>query len=214
MTKLAAVCLAFVAVLGVAAVQGVWSDRWKFGSEPDASAARLTGIPDRVGEWQGEEDRPLNDREIAIGEVAGYVHRSYTNRRTGSKVLVLLLCGRPGPMSNHTPDVCYAGQGWVFPRAPSREAISVASGAPAEFLVGQMQKAGSHGRILWGWNATGSWHAPAYPRYTFARYPALFKLYVSRELSQPDEALEDDPAVDFLRVFLPEVQKALFPDSQ
>jgi hypothetical protein len=213
MTKVAAVCVAFAAVLGIAAVHGVWSDRWNLGSEPEASAARLAGIPSRLGEWDGSE-RQLNERELVIGEIAGYVHRVYTNRRTGAVVSVLLVCGRPGPISVHTPDVCYAGLGYEFPRPPTRQTLSLTPDAPAEFLVGQMQKVGSAGRILWGWNASGSWVAPPNPRYTFARYPVLFKLYVTRELSRPDEPLEsDDASVEFLRVFLPEVHKALFPSA-
>src|SRR5688572_21527023 len=129
MTKLAAICVAFAAVLGVGAVQGVWSDRWNFGSEPEASASRLEGIPKHVGEWDGT-DGQLNAQELAIGEIVGYVHRRYTNRRTGEAVTVLLSCGRSGPLSVHTPDVCYGGQGYEFPQAPVRQTFNIVPDAP------------------------------------------------------------------------------------
>jgi len=65
----------------------------------------------------------------------------------------------------------------------------------------------------WHWNAVGRWQAPSNPRWTFARAPALYKLSAVRargakESSRPEE----DPALDFMKLFLPELNKALFPD--
>jgi len=45
---------------------------------------------------------------------------------------------------------------------------------------------------------------------TFFREPALYKLNVSRKLVQAEEPVEDDPAVDFLKVYVPQLQKRVF----
>src|SRR5262245_29906799 len=101
--------LAVVAFSG--AVHGVWTNRWAGSDGLAQAAARLEQVPLTLGDWDG---RPLevNPREAALTEAAGYVHRQYVNRRTGSVVSVALLCGRAGPISVHTPEVCYAGAGF------------------------------------------------------------------------------------------------------
>ena len=45
----------------------------------------------------------------------------------------------------------------------------------------------------------------------FARSPALYKLYVIREMPRENEPLEEDPSVEFLRALTPALQKSLFP---
>ena len=48
------------------------------------------------------------------------------------------------------------------------------------------------------------------PRWEYARHRFLYKLYVVRPLAKADESAADDPTPEFMRVFLPEVQKCLF----
>ena len=66
-------------------------------------------------------------------------------------------------------------------------------------------------RIFWTWYADGHWRAANYPRWEFARLPYLYKLYVIRETNNHPEPLDDDPAVKFLQVFLPQLGRALDP---
>ena len=44
----------------------------------------------------------------------GQISRVYTNPTKGLTVSVLLLCGLPGNISTHTPDVCYPGAGYTL----------------------------------------------------------------------------------------------------
>ena len=65
-----------------------------------------------------------------------------------------------------------------------------------------------HLRIFWAWRAPGGgWAAPGNPRLTFARSPALYKLYVIRQMASPDEELETDPALDLISRLLPAWEK-------
>ena len=68
-------------------------------------------------------------------------------------------------------------------------------------------------RIFWGWNGGGEWIAPTGRKYALNWYPALFKLYAIRQISNQDQNLAVDPINDFLRQFLPVVDPILFPSS-
>jgi hypothetical protein len=200
-------------VIGPALLQGLWTGRWSGSRELEAAAARLERVPLTVGDWQGEPAE-LDDREVKQAELAGHVTRRYQNRRTGSVVAVVVMCGRPGPVSVHTPDVCYRGAGYGLSGPPLRFAPDP-GGIPAEFWTVKFRRkkpvGGSRRRIFWAWNADGRWQAPDNPRLTFARFPALYKLYVIRELSGDDEPLEEDPCKDLMQQLLPELDKVLFP---
>src|SRR5438128_10254718 len=87
-------------------VHGVWSDRWTTAQAPQEAAAKLAGVPKTIGDWDGQED-PVDARELRISEASGILKRRYLNRRTGSVVSLMLVCGRPGPVCVHTPDACY-----------------------------------------------------------------------------------------------------------
>ena len=66
-------------------------------------------------------------------------------------------------------------------------------------------------RIFWAWDSSSGWSAPEEPRWKFATVPALCKLYVVRETAGAVVDPESDPNNDFLSVFLPEIDKAVFP---
>jgi hypothetical protein len=166
-----------------------------------------------LGDWDGRV-KELEDRTVALAEAAGYVRRQYVNRRTGSSVALLILCGRPGPLSVHSPEVCYDGTG--YEELGGRTEYTEPGPPAAEFWVYRFRKRDSaipvHLRVLHSWGAAGSWKAVESPRLAFAREHLLYKMYIVRELPNPDEPLKDDPALDFVRVLLPELQKfLLFP---
>ena len=93
--------------------------------------------------------------------------------------------------------------------------VKLPAGEPAaDFWSARFQKAGATPdplRIYWSWSATGAWLAADNPRWTFGSYPFLFKLYVIHPLAKLDEPAVDDPAPEFLSLFLPELRKSLFP---
>ena len=198
-------------------LHGLWTDRWGVSDEPAASVARLARLPLTVGEWDGREIE-TDPREGGAGKVAGHVLRRYENRRTGGAVSVLLVCGRPGPVAVHTPEVCYGGAGYDLAAAPVRYvARPEPSGRPGEFWEATFHRRDAAGpvrlRILWAWNAAGAWEAPDNPRLAFARFPALYKVYVLRETASSGEEPGEEPCKEFLRRLLPELETALFPAS-
>ncbi|HEY1380608.1 MAG TPA: exosortase-associated EpsI family protein [Gemmataceae bacterium] len=213
MSRVLPIVTVFAGVLVAGLVPGLWAGRWTASAAVDDAAARLAAVPATVGDWAGR-DQEVNPREREVAQVAGFLSRRYVHARTGQAVSVVLLCGRPGPVSLHTPEVCYLGAG--FEEIGTRSPVDV-PGSPGDRLwtrrFRKTAAAPAYLRVLYGWSATGPWEAPDEnpPRLTFARKPALYKLYVVRELARPDEPLDGDPALDFVRGLLPELRGVLFP---
>jgi len=214
--NLAYLVFAGVAV-GAAIVHGHWTERWRPAPAVDEAVARLARLPRNVGDWQAT-DIPLTQEELKAAKIAGYVQRRYENVRNRQAVSVILVCGRPGPIAVHTPDICFAGAGYRALTTPGDFALEY--GTPtreASFKTMRMQRENAafptELRIFWAWGAEGRWQAPANPRLSFARQSALYKLYVFRE-KPADDAIrpEDDPCVLLLRQLLPEMDLALFAE--
>jgi hypothetical protein len=207
----AVVAVALVVLCGV--VHGFWTGRWSAAAAGDV-AGRLDGIALDLGDWQGE--RLEQDAGPADG-MSGRLYRRYVNRSTRTAVTVYLVCGRPGPVAVHTPDVCYGASGYDVKGLGKQPVRPAAGGAGAEMeAVEVVKKRHSEQiaqRVYWSWSAAGTWVVPDSPRLAFARYPLLYKLYLIRDLSRPGEPLEDDPCVDLMRQLQPELKKSLFPGT-
>jgi len=210
---------AILLVLAFGYVEGRWTQRWQRSQALERAVSRLAAVPLDFGDWLGEA-RELDARHVARGEIDGYLMRNYTNRISGSTVSVLLVCGRAGPTCLHTPEVCYPGAGFSLEKKAERQDLSAAAPArPAKFWVGKFHKPAAAIpealRIYWAWNARGDWSAPDNPRLHFASAAALHKLYVIQPLQdlEPSRTQQEDPAVEFLKDFLRELQQHLFPKT-
>jgi hypothetical protein len=88
-----------------------------------------------------------------------------------------------------------------------------ASQTPAQFKAAHFVKTKAAGqtqrRVIWAWNAGGTWAVPDNPRLAYAGYPVLYKLHLDRELASANELLEEDPALDLLRGLLAEFEKSV-----
>ena len=206
MLRLVPPLIAAVLIIGTGIVHGFWTDRWVPAVEPQVAADRLAGIPLTIGEWDGKD--PEKPGETVPG-VVGSLQRRYTNRVTGASVMIALVCGRPGPVSIHTPDSCYTASGY---KLGTWSAVSPGEGANFWTADAVRTKATEETRlrIFWAWNGGQGWSSPDDARTTFARYPVLHKLYVLRELSSLSEPIKDDPGLTFMRALLPALDAHLF----
>jgi hypothetical protein len=204
-------------IIGVAVVaasaydSGRTSGRWQKSDDVNIVAERLNQVPIQVGDWRAEE-RPVNAHQLEIAGVVGHVSRMYVNRKTGERVQVLLICGRPQPISVHTPDVCYTSAGYV--QEKDLEKLSIGNDV---FKVGKFVKGPPNPdslRIAWAWSTDGDWKAPDSPRHAFGRgISGLFKLYVLRSVGHDESASGKDSITDFLETMLPELKHCLAPSA-
>jgi hypothetical protein len=219
MTRTLPLIVAAAVLLVSGILHGVWTDRWKAAEEPARFADRLAQVPRVIGDWESGESQELDAKRVEMAQLSGYLLRNYENRRDRSHVSLLIVAGRSGPVATHPPDICYVGSGFALAAPPTRFPLQTAApGQPSEFWAAKFRKgddaAPSQLRILWAWSGGGPWQAPDTPRLVFARYPALYKLYLVRPLTNADEPLDRDPCLDFLRTLLPELQRSLFPDAR
>jgi Protein of unknown function (DUF3485) len=210
--------VAMALILGSGLVAGVRANRWRDQTALTNASARLDQLPLKFGDWEGEPGE-LPARIIEQSEVSGYLLRRYHNRRTNADVSIFLGCGRPGPVSVHSPEVCYVGGGYEIFGEPRRFPVSaISEGADGAFVVTDFRnppsQIGGYLRIFWGLTTAGEWDVPQSPRLAFATAPVLFKLYVYRSLANPAEEVESDPCIALIRELLPELNKSLFPESQ
>jgi uncharacterized protein DUF3485 len=209
--------LALLLIVGTGVVHGMRTDRWKANPAVTEAVARLGALPERIGDWQGE-DVPLAGREPP--GVAAHVCRRFTHARTGDAITLFLVCGRPGPVAIHTPDVCYGASGYTI-SPPTRYAPPASDGGEAaQFWTADMVRTTSADRsrmrIFWAWNCGhDGWQAADKPRVHFASESVLFKMYLLRELTGAgDSSLDRDPAVEFMQALVPTTAPLLFPTNQ
>jgi hypothetical protein len=205
--------LAFLAAAGTLLASGVlYHLLAKNSDQLDLAAKRVELVPMAIGDWQGH-DEAVDRESFEQAGAKGYWMRSYVNSRTGESILVILMCGRAGKMSVHTPEVCYRGAGYELRDQPAGCAIK----SDASFWTAQFTKKAATPtqlRLYWAWNADGVWDASASPRWQFRGAPFLYKLYVSRDISrQPGVAPGADVTAQFMREFLPVLDRTLFPKS-
>jgi hypothetical protein len=213
MMRLVATGTAVTALLFSGVVHGLWTGRWAGAEDLDAALAQLQTVPLTVGDWRGQDVKQTKARGA---EAIVSLSRRYVHRGTGQAVTVLLACGRPGPVSIHTPDVCYAASGFEV-EPPTRREVSAGDGQAADFLTARLSKTKATEqtflRIYWSWHADGGWQVPDNPRLAFSSQRRLYKLYVIREMARANEPLEGDPCAAFLSVLLPELKRGLFNPS-
>jgi len=193
-------------------VHGLWIDRWTQSAALDELTGRLADLPTKIGTWEGQPVE-LDPRQLAISEAAGHLSRRYVQRRTGAEVSIVVLCGRPGPLSVHQPDVCYTGSGYQQAgRKEKWEAPADSAARGTSFWTARFVRPGADPaplRVFWAWSAAGDWTAADKPRITFGRMPALCKLYVVRRMARPDEPLNQDPSRAFLELLVPTLRQTL-----
>jgi hypothetical protein len=213
-----------VVVIGTGLLHGYWTQRWQQSSELKAALARMARLPGDLGPWKVREGQ-LDPAALRQAAVAGSWARIYTRARGLSEtaperevVAVILLCGRSGPMSVHRPEHCYKGAGYEMVGSITPLHLPAAPGeTPAEFWTARFRQQTGTGltelRIYWSWFTGTTWQAPDSPRLTFARFPALYKLYVVHEINNSQDRSEENSATEFLGRLVPKLTRALSPLS-
>jgi hypothetical protein len=129
-----------------------------------------------------------------------------------------MVCGRGGPISVHTPDVCYAGAGYRQVNDEKLTDLELGGDGTHTFRSLRFGLPGGESptqlEILWAWSEDGrEWTAPDNARLTLARLPALYKLYVVREFLPGTRAESSGVCEEFLRQALPEVRRKVPPPA-
>lgn len=218
--------VAVALLMGVSAlVNGYWTDRWgaSYADEQIQDYVQhLKTIPMKFGDWEGADQEETDESKVQLkaAHIAFAVQRTYTNTKTGDVVSVFLAAGPQRHLAIHTPNSCFVAAGYdMANETPVQFPVEIGETgegqvAPtAEFYTVRFRKdetAGSHYiRVFWSWNAGDGWLAPDWPKVTFAWKKALYKLYVMGSVNKTGDELKDDPRVQFIREFVPVIDKHL-----
>jgi hypothetical protein len=214
--------VAVALVVGLTVVSGViygrMTNRWGLPPDTLAAAEKLKGVPDGFGDWrlQGTED--LDKSALEMLDPAGYFMRRYENRKTGDVVSVTVLLGLPGPISVHTPEICFGSQNYTSRGERRKVSIRAATGAEDEFwaldfkLDNLLQ--GGVLRSYYAWSSGDRWVAPKDARFWSAGMPYLYKIQLSAQVPVDIDAKSDDPCQKFLRDFVPVLKNHLVDPTE
>lgn len=210
MNRILITLLAASLILGAGLLHGKIIDRWGDSHEMNDAVARLQNLPASFGEWTSQAYE-LNPRHLQVAEIKGYVTRQYVHKRSGERISILLICGRPGPISVHTPDVCYQGAGYKMGTKVKQMQKDPGTSQVSEFWAARFTKEPQPAplNILWTWSDGGRWIAPDNPRLQFYRSKVLFKMYFSREAKSLNAPVVDEVTQSFMTEFFPVLQKTL-----
>jgi hypothetical protein len=198
-------------------IQGRMGRRWEGPSEFPKLADRLKKLPTDIGPWHMRESQPLSPAAEAVLECAGYVSRQYENRQTGEVVTMAVLLGPAGPISVHTPDVCYSGREYTVRQSPERTGFRRNEAGQDELWRTTLQSTrldAGYLRVYYGWSSGGAWSAPADARFAFAGQPYLYKLQVAGALPSPPDEKALDPGFRFLGKLLPVLDHLIEPAKE
>ena len=211
------ILLSVVLVGALGVTHGVLTDRWAQSGRLEAALAALDRVPTTFGDWVGE-DIPIEAEVMTRGGIQGCVHRRYKNSRTGETVSLLLVCGRGGPISVHTPDVCYAGAGYRQINDEKVTELDLSGDGTHTFRnlrFGMTEGSPAQLEIYWAWSGDGrDWVGPDNARLALARLPALYKLYVVREFLPGTRTESSDTCKAFLQQALPDIRQKLTPIAE
>jgi hypothetical protein len=203
--------LAGAITLTAAILHGRWTNRW---SPPEALSEAgqvLERLPGNFGPWQLVKTEELSPNVRGILECRDYRQAYYQNHETGEQLLLTLLLGSPGPMSVHTPEVCYTSIDSQA-IAPRQRIELPTSGSPDAVWMVQFRELheaqSGITRVYYAWSDGAGWSADEEPRVTFGGRPFLFKVQVCVRLPEGAEADTHDPARAFFPVFLPAFAQA------
>jgi len=211
----AAVMVALILTAGT--IHGRWTNRWARATELQHAIDHIGKLPLAIGDWEGR-DNVLDEKEqklYAASEAAAWVTRRYVHRLTGESLSLLVLCGPPGPTANHSPEACYGAGG--YDSSGSLERKEIAFGTPpakAVFQVGNFRRTDAPSsmglKIYWSFRGGSDWEIPDNPRLAFARYPALYKVYVIRQMAMAEGVQPvDEVTPQFIQALMPEIEKLL-----
>jgi len=194
---------------------------WRFQSlskESKISPFPLEEFPKALGDWHNEDglETKLDPQIARIAGTSDHLIRTYTNRASGERVVVMILYGLAELISSHTPTVCYPAAG--FRNVPPTRDLDIpipGSAAKASFreelFVRYAAGSSIHMRVYHSFRNAGQWAPDMQSRWKSFRYnPGMFKIQVEHRESG-DSRKVDAEIEAFLGEIVAEIDRRLVP---
>ncbi|MEQ8838255.1 MAG: hypothetical protein RID07_15720, partial [Lacipirellulaceae bacterium] len=158
--------------------------------------------------------------------------RTYVDQITGRLVDLWLFVGHSRYIVRHTPDICYPSAGFTPLGTKIKHQIAPKEGEPGMFYTAEYVKEDALSRhkirVFWSWNGNKEgqygWDAPSSgskfssmlgirgARAYYGNNTALYKMYFTTAVTESEDEINDSPAIEFAKLMIPEVNRALFPE--
>ena len=199
-------------------LHGRMTNRWGYHPDSNLAAARLRQrLPERVGHWTLEEETQLEPAVIRLLQCPASISRVYSHDQTGDRVSVAVLLGPPGPISVHTPEICYSSHDYTITSERELLELRDAAGNEHSFWQVNFKSNGFDGtrlRVLYAWTTGDRWTAAERPRFGYGGVNHLYKIQLASNTSAGDSLVDFDPAKDFLSHFLKQVHPRLVDSAE
>jgi len=210
-----------ITILG-GVLQGTLANRWGTPADMEAAAARVDALKESMkqpfGDWRLVKTEKMTDVVVNTLECRNYINFSCRNDQTGHVVNGFIVLGPPGPISVHTPEVCYSSQD--YEKNENRVAAPIEIDGEQNDVLWTLKMRSRKDverkqlRIYYGWATDSYWTNPEEPRVTYGGEDYLYKIQLATELSLDIDISNTDPCKEFLRAFLPRVREHLFADDE
>lgn len=219
------VALIALATVATGVVTGTLGNRWQRPHDLGAiakSLEKITATP-QIGPWHLKETSRLSPEIAKLLHTSGDISCKYVNEQTGDLVDLVVLVGETGPLSTHSPEVCYSSREYQVVSEPDSQKIDSAAG-PAEFLSMTLSSDGLDGsllRVWYAWHNGAQWRAPRNARIDLRAEPFLYKIQIATYLTgvevapQPGSRPADEKAgaaakqTEVCRTFLVDIMPLL-----
>jgi hypothetical protein len=177
----------------------------------------LPEVPMTIGKWEASVQE-LDPEQFKLTNCPAAFQRMYRNRETGETVSVYLVVGSGRNITMHSPDWCYAAEGYQQEgsvaqyRIPVKGMASAPEFATAYFRHPESQSGpGARGvRILWTYSEDGNWQGPTVAKLRYTIRPALFKIYFIADVTEDRSTVQDTAIPKFVKTALPVINDVLF----
>jgi hypothetical protein len=199
-------------------LHGSLSNRW--GPRPDAKVAAdlfRRELAPEVGNWRMRKESVFEPEVLRILQCPAYISRVYEHQQTGDVVTVMVIVGPPGPVSVHTPEVCYPSQDYTLGGKRRLVPIKDTQGTNHAFWEVALKGnslVGEELHVMYGWSRGDIWEAHQHPRFGYGGLTHLYKLQLAVPANQQPKGTDFDPSQDFLVNFLPQLKPFLIESSR
>ena len=192
---------------------GQFVNSWNKPGALQAAGGKLgRELPERLGPWRLVKSIELDPDVKATLQCVGDLQGIYTSEQTGDTIVVAVLAGPSGPLSVHTPEVCFVASDYEL--ATDRKQFAVTDERDQSHTLWQIHANSRHStrpnlRVLYGWNRGEKWEAVSGPRFALAGLPLLYKVQLAAPPLDQQTNQDNDPCHDFLKRFLAAIQPRL-----
>jgi EpsI family protein len=171
----------------------------------------LADLPLELGTWKGDTE-PLDPAIAKATGCSDHAFRTYVDERTGAKLGVIVLYGPAVDVFIHSPDNCYPAQGYTLTDGPNTRVVrSGGAEIPFRTMVFGKGEGGQseHQEVYYTWGYAGTWTPDVPVMKHTERIPGMFKVHLSRRVSEGEFREENNPCEDLLTHLMPELQRRL-----